>query len=173
MPDILQPGFNPEGIPHQPRSTDFQWHDLGSALPPFDWNEGYDIEVELAKKLNQPGFLIPVKHQWQSGSCGGQATSAANEVIEADATGTFEESSAKGVIAQTFVLGPNGEMVGSRMSDNGDLLVKKGCPREAALPSYPSNGDPVTDAFMNRPQDITPAVLEDALCRERQGPTPM
>jgi len=159
--DLQNPNFNPGGIPHIPDVRDFQWRDIGSAIPPFDWSAGYDVETLLEAKLNSPGFKLPVKDQNGSGSCGGQATSQEDGVLEAFADAGFEERSAKYVIAQTFVLDSNGQMLGSRFKDNGDLVRNQGVSREALCPSY-DNGQPPTDAFMNRIGDITEAARADA-----------
>lgn len=163
MPDILVPGvdFNPGALPYEPRQTDFQWANLGSALLPFDWDKGYDIETELGLKLNQPGFKLPVKNQFQSGSCGGQTSSEMDAASEASFTRTFEERSAKYMIAQTFIVDQQGTMLGSRISDHATILKNQGCAKESVLLSYDAQGR-TSDAFLNRPQDITEAARADA-----------
>ena len=65
---------------------DYKWSNVGSAIEPFDWEKGYDVEEEL-------GFKIPVKNQGQSKSCGGQAFAYYAQVLEYFMTGTFEEIS--------------------------------------------------------------------------------
>jgi hypothetical protein len=61
-PEILNPG----ALRDIPDDRDFRWEPLGAALPPFDWNQGYDIEKQL-------GYKLPVDDQNGSTSCGGQA----------------------------------------------------------------------------------------------------
>lgn len=158
--DVNRPDFNPGGEKDTPDTRDLQWNDIGAALPPYDWSNPYDIRVEV-KKLISPTFTIPTKDQGESGSCGGQAFSDYDALLEAVATKSFEERSAKYVIAQTFILDGNGKMLGSRLRDNADICVKQGVARESLLPSY-ENGNTPSDAYMNRPQDITEVHREDA-----------
>lgn len=162
MPDPII--INPGAIDYVPRPTDFQWSDLGAGtVQSVDWNLGYDIEKVLGQTLGTPSgiFKLPIKNQNGSGSCGGQATSNEEGVLEAVSTKSFEERSAKYIIAQTFVLNAQKVMLGSTMGDNGNLVVKQGVAREIVCPSY-NNGLAPTDEFMNRPQDITEAARADA-----------
>jgi hypothetical protein len=129
---------------------------VGYGTAPFDWVTGYDIEKELASKLNQPSFKLPVKNQNGSFSCGGQAWSTYHSVLEAIATGSFEERSAKYVYAQTYQQGG-----GSSGRDNANILVNQGVSRETITPSY-QNGFPPTEPFMTRGQDISMLAREDA-----------
>lgn len=141
--------INPGGLPDKFDSRDFKWQEIGAAFPPFNWNKGYDIEEVVGR--------LPVKDQDGSGSCGGQAWSSYMEVLEAVADQTLEERSAKFIYAQTFVL-PGG---GSFGRDNSNVCIKQGCAREAVLTSY-ENGQPPTESFMERPQDIADAIRADA-----------
>ena len=142
-------------------SRNLLWKDVAAAMPAFDWEKGFDIEEELRDKLNDAGFKLPVNNQGVSGSCGGQAYSSLDGVIEAMSTGTFERRSAKYIIAQTYVLDDNGVMLGSRMGDNAKILKDQGVAREEVLSSYQGTNPP-TDAFMNRRDDITEAARADA-----------
>lgn len=153
--------FNPGGLVDIPDYRDLKWSDIGAAVSPFDWSSGYDIRKVLRDRLQDQTFSLPVKDQNGSGSCGGQAAATYDAVLEAIATRTHEERSAKYIIAQTFVLDGNGAMLGSRMRDNAEIVIKQGVAREAVLPSY-SNGKPPTDSFMNKPQDITEVARADA-----------
>ena len=154
MDDIT---FNPGGIPDAHDDRDYQLEDvIGMALPPFDWKQGYDVEEELQTKLHNLAFHIPVKDQGQSGSCGGQAWGYYGEVLEALQTGSFEERSAKFLYAQTFV--PGG---GSSGKANCIVAHKQGWGKEALTRSY-DHVNPPTEAFMDRPQDITDAARSDA-----------
>ena len=152
--NILEPGFNPGGLEDKIDSRDYQYAPGASA--PFDWNAGFDIEEELAKKLNQPGFKLPVKNQNSSFSCGGQAWATYAAMLEAIADGSHEERSAKFIYAQTFA--PGG---GSWGRPNCDVCKKQGAAREAVLTSY-ENGNPPSEAFMERLADITDAARADA-----------
>ena len=116
---------------------------------PFDWVKGFDIEAKL-------GFNLPVKDQNGSGSCGGQAFSYYGEVLEALATGTFEERSAKFIYSQSFT-----PPWGSSGRDNCKVVTKQGWAKESVLPSY-ENGQPPSEAFMQRSGDITQSVRDDA-----------
>lgn len=159
MPEEAIPNFNPPehpgGLVSKPDERDILYPPLASALPPFDWDAGYDVQVDI-------GAILPVKNQNGSGSCGGQGFSQEDGVIEAKATGSLEERSAKYVIAQTFVMGKDGVMLGSYGRDNAKLLKNQGVCREPLCPSYMNGGVPPTDAFMNRPGDITPEARADA-----------
>lgn len=153
----------PGAIPSPIDERDWQWQEIGFAAAPFDWQKGYDVEAELQKKLNNPSFRIPVKDQNGSGSCGGQAWSYYNSVYEAMATGTFEERSAKYIYAQTFV-----PPAGSAGRTNSELVAKQGVAKESLLTSY-ENGNPPSEAFMQRKQDITDAAKADAKKSRAKG----
>lgn len=153
----------PGAIPSPIDERDWQWQEIGYAAAPFDWQKGYDVEVELRKKLGDIQFKIPVKDQNGSGSCGGQAWSYYNSVYEAMATGTFEERSAKYIYAQTFV-----PPAGSAGRTNSELVAKQGVAQEALLTSY-ENGNPPSEAFMQRPQDILASHRADAKKAKAKG----
>lgn len=125
------------------------WKEVGAAQPPFDWTTGFDIETIIGK--------MPVKDQNGSGSCGGQAWSYYAAAIEAANTKSFEERSSKYIYSQTFY--PNGG--GSTGRDNAEIYINQGVARESVLTSY-DNGKPPSEAFMERPQDITPEARTDA-----------
>lgn len=130
-------------------SRDFQFGEVAKYSAPFDWATGYDVEEKL-------GLKIPVKNQFQSSSCGGQAWSYYGEVLEALKDKTFEERSAKFIYAQTAV--PGG---GSRGRDNCDVLIKQGTATEKILPSYLPDGT-TTEEFITKAEDITAEVRADA-----------
>lgn len=129
---------------------------LAMASSPFSWESGFDIETELSKILNISSFKLPVKDQGSSFSCGGMAWSTYSSILEAVATGTFEERSAKYIYAQTFV--PGG---GSYGRDNSKVCKKQGVARESFLTSY-ENGQPPKEPFITRSQDITIDARNDA-----------
>lgn len=142
--------FNPGGIKDRVDSRDYQYSEIGFASSPFDWNKGYDVEVEL-------GMTLPVKDQNGSYSCGGQAWSTYAGVLEAQATNSLEERSAKFFYAQTYQRGG-----GSSGRDNANVFVNQGACRESVLTSY-QNGLPPDESFMTRGQDITSIDRTDAL----------
>lgn len=145
MTNINNPNFNPGGIADPYDSRDYELSDVASAPVPFDWKKGFDIEKELGKK-------ITVKDQEDTSSCGGQAWSYYAEVLEALATGSYEERSAKFVYAQTAV--PTG---GSTGRDNAIIFKKQGVCCESLLSSYPA-----TEANLTRKSDITDKMRENA-----------
>lgn len=148
--------FDPGGRRDKPDTRDYQYSEIGAASAPFDWNVGYDVEAELRTALNNPAFTIPVKDQGQSLSCGGQAWSYYTAVLEALATKTHEERSAKFIYAQTYY--PGG---GSAGRDNAIIYKEQGSAKESVLPSYENNLSP-TEFFMEQSQDITEAIRLDA-----------
>ena len=123
---------------------------------PFDWQKGYDVEEELSKILNIPNFKLLPKDQDGSSSCGGQAGAMYNAILEAEATKTWEERSAKYIYAQGYV--PGGGMYGR---DIMKIIKKQGVAREVVLSSY-ENGNPPSEKFMQRSQDITIEARNDA-----------
>jgi hypothetical protein len=138
---------------------DAKWEDIAIARgsAPFDWTAGIDIEANLASVLNNPSFKLPVKNQNGSGSCGGQAWSQYSGVLEAFFDKTFEERSAKYIYSQTFV-SPDG---GSNGRDNSNICINQGVSVEVLCPSY-DNGQPPSESYMERPQDITQVARTDA-----------
>lgn len=140
-----------------PDPRDYLWgRDIGMAAIPFDWDAGYDVEVELAKVLNVPSFKLPVKNQGISSSCGGQGWAYYGEVLDTVNDKEFQEKSAKFIYAHTHV-GTGGS--GGR--ENSNLVITKGWGNEADCPSY-ENGLPPSEAFMIM-NDITPAAFANAL----------
>jgi hypothetical protein len=156
MNELAENKYGTGGLIDRVDSRDYEWSEVGFSQPPFDWDKGYDVEVELAKKVGNPLFKLPVKDQNSSGSCGGQAWATYDSVLEAMITGSFEERSAKYIYAQTYV--PGG---GSYGRDNAKILVEQGVCRETVLPSY-QNGLPPSESFITQGIDITPEARQDA-----------
>lgn len=142
--------FNPGGIKDRYDNRDYQWSEIGYGAVPFNWNEGFDIETKL-------GFRLTVKDQNGSYSCGGQAWSYLAEILEALKTGTYEPRSAKYIYSQTYY-SPTG---GSTGRDNSNIFVKQGVATESKLSSM-ENGQPPSENFMRRTQDITYDIRENA-----------
>lgn len=130
-------------------NRDLKFGEIAMGSAPFDWSLGFDIEDKVGK--------IKVKDQNGSGSCGGQAWSYYGAVLEALATGSMEERSAKFIYSQTFV-----KPAGSAGRTNCDLVIKQGWGLESLTPSY-NNGQAPDEAFMQRPQDITDEARKEAL----------
>ena len=122
---------------------DFDFHEIAGAVAPFDWDKGYDVEKEL-------GIKLVIKNQGESSSCGGQAWAYYGEVLSTLFDKSYDQKSAKFIYAQTFVF-PSG---GSAGRDNCKIVKEQGWANEAVLSSY-DNGEPPTEAFMERINDIT------------------
>lgn len=149
MTDPTVPHFNPGGIVDRVDHRDHLYSEVGFGTAPFDWNTGFDIEQGI-------NFKLPVKDQNGSYSCGGQAWATLAGVLEAKATGSFEERSAKFVYAQTYQWGG-----GSTARDNANIFIKQGVARESVLSSY-DHGAPPAEAYMTRSGDIGEVARNDA-----------
>lgn len=150
MAELVEGTHGSGGVEDRVDSRDYLWSEVGHGSIPFDWSIGFDVETKL-------GLKIPVKNQGTSSACGGMAWSYEAEVLEAIATGSFEERSAKFIYAQTYV--PQG---GSYGRDNAKILENQGVARESVLSSYINNMAP-DEPFMTRGQDITPEARANAL----------
>ena len=150
------PSFNPGGRIDTADPRDYRFHEVAMALPPFDWAKGYDAEAEIRAAIADQNFKLGIKDQDGSGSCGGQAWSYQAAVLRAIYKKIYSERSAKFLYSQTFV--PGG---GSAGRTNADLFVKAGIAAEALCPSY-DNGQPPSEAFMERAADISEAARADA-----------
>lgn len=150
--------FNPGGAYDTPDGRDYQWsnEEFGSALPPFDWEKGYDIEEELRTILGDSSFVLKPNHQGNSQSCGGQAWSKYAAVLNAVIEKKFTENSAKFIYAQTAI--PGG---GSQGRPNCDILHKQGCADEDLCLSY-SDKQPPDESFITRLADITSEARSNA-----------
>lgn len=135
---------------------DVEYEKIAMGSIPFDWNAGFDIEAKLQGVLSDPAFRIVSKDQNGSSSCGGQAWGYLGAVLEAVATGTYEERSAKYIYAQTHA--PGG---GSGGRENSNLAIKQGWAKEFLCASYDA-GHPPSEAFMERVSDITGEARADA-----------
>lgn len=141
----MKKNYGTGGILSPQDERDYQWEELGRGSIPFNWDLGYDINMQIS-----------LKDQNGSGSCGGQAMAYYGEVLESVATKTTEERSAKFIYAQTAVAGG-----GSYLRDNCDIAVKQGWATEAVLTSY-DKGLPPSEAFITRKEDITDEVNQNA-----------
>jgi len=137
-------------VPSKWDKRNYKWSEVGASSTPFDWSEGYDVEKKL-------GITLPVKNQFQSYSCGGQACSYYGEVLNKVFDGKNEERSAKFIYSQSYY--PYGG--GATIEDLSKVATAKGFGLEQLTPSY-ENGL-VTEEFMRRTQDITEAAFKEAL----------
>ncbi len=131
-------------------ARDFRYRDFIGGSAQFNWEKGYDVEEAI-------GMKIPVKNQGESGSCGGQAMAYYGQVLEEVSSKTFEERSARFIYAQCFV-----PPWGSNMRPLIKIATEQGWARESLLTSY-ENGQPPKEPFMQRTDDITQEIRDDAL----------
>ena len=155
--NLFRENLDPGGMEDRHDPRDFDWREIAAALPTFDWKKGWDIHDELRTRLNNPDFILPVKNQNGSLSCGGQAYATYGSILEALSTGTFEERSAKFIYSQVFVEGG-----GSAGRDCSILMIKQGLGKELLTSSYLPNGNPPPEDFMERSQDISDEARADA-----------
>ena len=134
---------------------DYRFTDFIGKSAQFDWNKGFDIEAFL-------GFKIPVKNQYQSSSCGGQAVSYYGGVLEHVASKTFENRSARWVYAQAFA--PGG---GSNMRPLMKVVTDQGWAEEVSVPSIKDNDAP--EEFMTQLNDVTQDVRDAAMSAEAKS----
>lgn len=145
-PTILVEGIHGHGaIVDTPDPRDFKYEGIAKSSAPFDWNTGYDVELD---------GKITIKDQGGSFSCGGQAWSYFMGVLKGDSR------SAKFIYAQTAV--PGG---GSSGRSNSDLVVNQGDCQESILSSY-EGGLPPSEAYISNGSDIGAKAKADALTDE-------
>jgi len=126
-----------------PRDYPFIAGEVAEASAPFAWAPGTGPDAAI-------DALLPTKNQGQSGSCGGQAISYYGQVIRSAYAKDGAQRSAKYPYSQVYVAGG-----GSSDRDLAAIAIKQGFALETDCPSYQA-GFPPTEAFMERPQDITP-----------------
>ncbi len=114
-----------------------------------DWKKGFDIE----KKLN---FKLPIKNQFGSSSCVGQAFSYYVAILNMVETGKYDEASAKAIYSQIFL--PQG---GAMFRDAAKLVVNWGALFEKILKSYKEDGT-TDETFMRDMSWITPETAQMA-----------
>lgn len=153
---MTEADFGKGGVQDRYDSRDYQYKELGFGSAPYDWGTEYNINSIVKDLLATPTWNLTIKNQNGSGSCGGQAWSYYAEIKEAISTKTFEERSAKYIYAQTAL--PGG---GSYGRDNCIIFTGQGVAVETLLPSY-EGGKPPSEAFMQRSQDITNPIRDNA-----------
>lgn len=139
------------GVKDTPDSRDYQYSQIAGSSLPFDWSVGFDIETVVGK--------LPVKNQYQSYSCGGQAWASYSYVLDPSSR---EEKSAKFIYAQTHI-----GTGGSDGRSNCQICTKKGVSSEKLCPSYMNDGT-VTEPFMTT-NDISAFAFADALTNEEKS----
>lgn len=138
-----------------PDPRDYAWgKDVGSSAVPFDWDAGYDVEVEVSNKLGVP-FKLPVKNQDGSSSCGGQAWAYYGQILDTLNDLSTEEKSAKFIYCQTHV-----GTGGSDGRANCAICINQGWGNEIDCPSYENNLPP-SELFMIT-NDISPVAKTNA-----------
>ncbi len=125
-----------------PRDYPYSPLEVAEAAAPFSWQEGNGPDPALAS-------LLTIKNQGQSGSCGGQAFSYYGQRLRSVYASDPIQRSAKYLYSQVYV--PGG---GSADRDLATIAIKQGFGLESDTPSY-QGGQPPSEAFMERPQDIT------------------
>lgn len=148
--DVL--GAHPGGAnQRRPDTRDYPYTPLevAEASVPFEWQAGSGPDPALVK-------LLTLKNQGPSDSCGGQAFSYYGQRLRASYAGDAAQRSAKYLYSQVFV--PGG---GSSDRDLATIAKSQGFGLEVDIPSY-ENGQPPSEAFMERPQDITSLARLDA-----------
>lgn len=151
--DLL--GVHPSGaVVRRPDPRDYQWDskEVAQASAPFDWAHGYDVEADISNALGTT-FKLSTKDQGASGSCGGQAFSLYGQALASFYPHSTVERSAKYPYSQVYV-GNVATGGGSSDRDLAQIAIRQGFAPEPSCTSY-QNGQPPTEAFMERPQDIT------------------
>lgn len=116
---------------------DYNFEALGtSVLTDEEWEKGYDIE-------NVIGYKIPVKNQYQSYSCVGQAYSYYRGILKSIVQRRYREVSAKSIYSLISL----GFGQGAYLRDGAKTLKDLGAMYENTLKSYKDNGT-VDETFM-------------------------
>ncbi len=137
-------------LPDPIDERDYIYNGIAAAGQPItdeEWEKGFDIEKEL-------GFKLPIKNQFSSLSCIGQAFGYYAAVIDLKETGKYDEVSAKAIYSQIYL--SNG---GAYFRDAAKLLVDFGALYEALIASYKADGT-TDEQFMRDKSWITPEVIE-------------
>lgn len=142
---ITESGHYTGAVKSPKDKRDFKWEKIGSASAPFDWSVGVDVK-----------WSFPIKNQFQSLSCGGQAGAYYGAVLNAEFDKTLEERSAKFIYSQIFA--PGGGSYGRSIVD---FVVKNGWGTEKLTPSYKSDGT-TDEAFMTDSSSISEEAKTEA-----------
>lgn len=140
------------GVKDERDIRDYLYSDIAGAFDPFDWEKGFDIEDIVGK--------IPVKNQFSSSSCGGQAWAYYSYVLDST---DRQEKSAKFIYAHTHVEGG-----GSSGRANCNVCILKGVSTEKLCPSYLPDGT-TTEQFITNKEDISAYAFADALTNKERS----
>ena len=135
---------DPRDLPYEP---------IFSAAPPVtqqEWQAGFDIRSKLGLSR------LPIKNQFSSSSCVGQAFSYYGAILNLAETGVYNEFSAKSIYSQIRL--PQG---GAFFRDGAKLMVDFGSLLELTIKSYKSDGT-VDEQFISEKNWITPELIEMA-----------
>lgn len=153
--DIL--GSDPSGAIKSPYDArDHLYSEVGYGSAPFDWNAGYDVEVDVGHKLGIGVCKFPIKNQGISGSCGGQSESYLGATLSAFFDNRYDEKSAKFSYAPVAQSGG-----GSTGRDLASRAINAGWGSESLTRSY-ENGQPPSETFMEAASDITYEAIQSA-----------
>lgn len=109
---------------------DYNYEALGTSyLTEEEWSKGYDIEMVI-------GYKIPVKNQFQSYSCVGQAYSYYRGVIQSLLKRRYREVSARSIYSLISL----GFSQGAYLRDGAKTLTDIGAMYENTLKSYKEDG---------------------------------
>lgn len=125
---------------------------LARASSPFNWTLGFDVEKKTGP--------ITRKNQGSNDSCGGQAGSYFLEVQRRLQGLTEVECSAKSVYAP--IAYPGG---GTTVKDLETQVGARGANLESQVPSYDTQGNPLSEYLMEDSSWQTPTFIADAAKR--------
>lgn len=136
-----------------PDPRDYPYEPVFSAAPPVtpqEWQAGFDVR----RQLNIPS--VPIKNQFASLSCVGQAYAYYSAILNFVETGRYDEVSAKAIYSKIRL--PQG---GSYFRDGAELLVNFGALLEKIIKSYKADGT-TDETYMRDTAWITPEIVQMA-----------
>lgn len=161
---LIENLFHAGAIPDKPDPRNFNWgKEIGDVSTPFNWENGYDVEADLATVLNDPTFKLFVDDQGTALCCGGEAVHKKGEVVAAFNNKKYVRKSGKFPYAQACV--PGG---GSAAQPLFKIYNTQGMGNEIDTPSYIGQNPP-TEAFMEAVADITQTARQNAVSDKSAG----
>lgn len=151
--NIIEGGFTPGLLKDPEDLRDRKFEDIAVGSPIMtedDWTRGYDIERVLNVK-------IPMKNQFSSLSCVGQAWSFDSAAKHAFRTGTYSIESAKTIYSKIRL--PGGA---AYFRDGAKFLVDVGNLLESIVPSYKPGTTFTDEEWMSDTSWATPEILSMA-----------
>ena len=119
--------------------------------------ESVPCAIVLPKSFSLKDKVGKIKNQNGSGSCVSQACSYYAEVLNTIETGEKKSLSPRFLYPFCFI-----EPMGSYIKDNMSYIKGNGIATEASLTSY-ENGNPPSEKFMRKKDDITEAIRQEAM----------